>query len=433
MEEQERRGWNVFKQIFHDHWDGFKKAYPSYGEAYYEEVVKKMMGCGNAEEMGYIKYLCFGCGEGSRVVSMSCKSALCLRCGKVYVDEWVSQVSGNLHEGVVYRHIVLTVPEKLRVTFYGNEEKLLGKLMISGVKCLDDYYSQVSRKDVKGGYIVVLQTHGRNGHYNPHLHIIATSGGMEKSGKWRDIEYLPYPMLHKKWQWYLLEMVRKELDTEEVDRIVDECYKNYPKGFVANVQKGEVPGRYESLARYLAKYVVSPPISLRRIDKYDGERVKYRYKSHKTERVETEIVDVYTFIGRMIQHVLPKGFKRIRYYGVQATKTLEVVKDAVRKSLLGMKRVVNGAIKIIGRKNYRERYKAGTGKDPFLCPHCGKEMDVCVVWHPRYGVIYNEFEEIKKGRYEQKEAEPKRDEKHEGRAIRPTPKGIQLPLFHVWN
>ena len=52
METQEIKGWNVFKQIFHDNWDGFKKAYPSYGEAYYEEVVKKMMSCGNAEEMG---------------------------------------------------------------------------------------------------------------------------------------------------------------------------------------------------------------------------------------------------------------------------------------------------------------------------------------------------------------------------------------------
>ena len=62
--------------------------------------------------MGYIGYLCMSCGPGSRVISMSCKSSMCLRCGKVYVDEWVSQVSKMLHEGVIYRHIVLTIPEK---------------------------------------------------------------------------------------------------------------------------------------------------------------------------------------------------------------------------------------------------------------------------------------------------------------------------------
>ena len=64
---------------------------------------------------------------------------------------------------------------------------------------MDDFYSKVSRKEIKGGYIVVLQTHGRNGQYNPHLHIIGTRGGMDRdSRKWEHVEYLPYPMLHKK-------------------------------------------------------------------------------------------------------------------------------------------------------------------------------------------------------------------------------------------
>ena len=62
------------------------------------------------------------------------------------------------------------------------------------------------------------------------------------------------------------------------------------------------------LARYLAKYVVSPPISLRRIDRYDGHRVTYHYRSHKSERVERETVDVYTFVGRMVPQCFPKAF-----------------------------------------------------------------------------------------------------------------------------
>ena len=99
--------------------------------------------------------------------------------------------------------------------------------------------------------------------------------------------------------------------------------------------KGEVPGRYENLARYLARYVVSPPISIRRINGYDGKTVRYHYRSHKTESVEEEQVDVCTFIGRMIQHILPKGFKRIRYYGVQATKTFEQVKGIIQSLVQG--------------------------------------------------------------------------------------------------
>jgi hypothetical protein len=75
--------------------------------------------------------------------------------------------------------------------------------------------------------------------------------------------------------------------------------RRYREGFVTNVQKGDVPSRYQSLATYLAKYVVSPPISLRCIDRYDGQRVTYHYRWHKSERVERETVDVYTFIGRI--------------------------------------------------------------------------------------------------------------------------------------
>ena len=46
------KGWNVFKQIFADRWEGFKNRYPRYSEGYYEEQVERMLSCGNPEEMG---------------------------------------------------------------------------------------------------------------------------------------------------------------------------------------------------------------------------------------------------------------------------------------------------------------------------------------------------------------------------------------------
>ena len=113
-------GWNVFKQIFVDHWDEFKQRHLRYDRGYYDGLVEKMLGCGNPEQIGYVEYRCLDCGQGKHLVAMSCKSALCLRCAKVYVDNWVSQVSNMLHEGVIYRHTVLTVPAMLRDTFYQN-------------------------------------------------------------------------------------------------------------------------------------------------------------------------------------------------------------------------------------------------------------------------------------------------------------------------
>jgi hypothetical protein len=233
---------------------------------------------------------------------MSCKSSLCLRCAKVYTDDWVSQVSKVLHEGVIYRHIILTVPALFRPTFSQHAAVVLSAFMRCGGPCLDDFYSTVKGKPLKGGYIVVLHTHGRTGQYHPHLHLLATSGGYDGTGEcWEHLQYLPYALLRRKWQWHLLTMLRQTLKTDAVHCLVDTCFQKYPDGLVTNVQKGAVPAQAHSVARYVAKYVVSPPIAVRRIDRYDGARVTSHDRSHRTGRMEYETVDVATFIGRMVQ------------------------------------------------------------------------------------------------------------------------------------
>ena len=82
------RDWNVFQQIFAEHWDAFKDAHARYQTAYYDDLVAKMLACGDPEKIGSIEYRCLHCGQGKQVVAMSCQSSLCLRCAKVYVDTW---------------------------------------------------------------------------------------------------------------------------------------------------------------------------------------------------------------------------------------------------------------------------------------------------------------------------------------------------------
>jgi hypothetical protein len=140
-----------------------------------------------------------------------------------------------------------------RTTFSHNAAVVLSALMRCGVQCLDDFYSEVRGKALKGGYIVVIHTHGRHGHYHPHLPMIATRGGYDSQGqRWEHVHYLPYELLRRTWQWSLLRMVRQTLKTEVVNQWVDECFKRYPKGLVTNVHKGNVPSQYQSLARYVA-------------------------------------------------------------------------------------------------------------------------------------------------------------------------------------
>jgi len=390
-----------------------------------------MFGCGK-ESNGYSEHICMDCGQDIRRIAFSCKSGFCLSCSKKYVDDFVSQVSKMLHPGVTYRHIVLTIPEQLRIVFYRHRHdgSLLSLFMKSGHECLEDVVSTVKRLALKIGCIVVVQTHGRSGHYNPHLHIIMTSGGVHiESGRWIDLGYFNYEFIHKKWQYHLFGMVKSFFDSAEINQLVNVLWKKYPKGLVANVSKGSVPNKCKGLARYLAKYVTSPPIAIRRIVSYDGKTVKYWYQDHKTQSKVFETVEVLTFIGRMAQHIMPKNFHRVRYYGLESTKSFMKWAEVIRQGIKKLGKVVKGAYEIVTRKNYRERYKKISGHDPMKCRYCGGRMELWKIWHPKYGLIYDESENIKSGKYELRPEQP--NERGGGCTVRSSSRGVPLPLFAV--
>ena len=100
-----------------------------------------------------------------------------------------------------------------------------------------------------------------------------------------------------------------------------------PRALSLFLQDGDVPPGGKELAQYLAKYVVSPPISVRRIENYDGETVSYWYRDHKTGQIKHETLPALQFIGRMTQHILPKGFQRIRYYGLHGNVRYQKMRE----------------------------------------------------------------------------------------------------------
>src|SRR5215475_12867899 len=97
--------------------------------------------------------------------------------------------------------------------------------------------------------------------------------------------------------------------------------------------------------------------------------------------------------------MLPKGFDRMRYYGLHATCKAKKVKEVLTKLMVALGRLITGTYRITARKTYRERVLASTGRDPLRCVHCGREMRRWQVWHPRDGVVYDEVQAIKRGRY----------------------------------
>ena len=112
------RAWSVFQQSCAAHWEPCQRAPPRSQTAYYDDLVAKRLDGGNPEKMGHIASRCVQCGQGQHLVAMSCNSSWCLRCAKVAGANWGSQVSRVLHEGVISRPVILTVPAMVRTTFY---------------------------------------------------------------------------------------------------------------------------------------------------------------------------------------------------------------------------------------------------------------------------------------------------------------------------
>jgi transposase-like zinc-binding protein len=219
-----------FKQSFRDHWEAFQQRFPRYQQRDVPAVIDKMRGGGDSAS-GYIPYLCEHCLEEKRV-AFSCKSRFCRSCGKVYSDQWVAHIGQTLYEGRASRHVVLTGPKALPFWCY-RDRPLRADLMPCGVQRLQDALAWVKRGVLEAGDVGVLETAGRAGHWPPPLHMRMTSGGMTPDGCWREGDYVPFEMLHKKWQYHLFPMLKARVRTPEMRQTIDALWQQYPRGLGA--------------------------------------------------------------------------------------------------------------------------------------------------------------------------------------------------------
>jgi hypothetical protein len=217
------------------------------------------------------------------------------------------------------------------------------------------------------------------------------------------------------------------VQTQEMTRLGDARDTRAREGLVTKVHKGDGPAREQSVARALAQYVVRPPLALQRIDRYEGHRVTSPSRSHPRERVEQETVAVDTCIGRMIPHVVPKSFHRIRSDGVQATTTFAALQGLMPEALAKVKDMLKGALKSIAPMTYRQCDQQSSGRDPLRCPHCQSDMGVWRIWPPTSGVIHEELEARKRGK-DAAQTPPAAPVGEPGRTLWSTSEGIPLSL-----
>lgn len=397
----------TFKMILclNDNWETYIKNWIYEVREVEKREVEKMLSCMDPEKC-YSEYMCCNCGK-TKIVPHSCKSRICTVCGKKHADEWSEKINKEMY-AVTYRHIILTVSDRLWGYFEGNSA--LQKLMLdTAAKVMKDIVKKYNGKDKRAepGIIMVLHPFVRDLKTNMHVHMLMTEGGLTPKGKWIPMSYIDYTVIRKKWQYYILTALKKAMPRDkELAKIIDWCFKERSNGF--NIQaKRRIEGKTKQAARYMARYVRHPAIADSRIIGYDTQNVTFIYE--REGKTNTVVMDKYEFIHNVIKHIPDNNFKMVRYFGIHARRSKKSVRIVMEK--LGL--VVNYKTNPF---SWRKNIKEYTGKDPLKCSDCGGEMllykvvcinksgelreyggiDIFIKKITRKGIIINEKEEKQK-------------------------------------
>lgn len=402
-------------KIFEEHWRNFwknnKNKFPKEMWKSIKEAVEKMLKCGSYEN-GYYLYRC-PCSKGEIKVGFACKSRFCPRCGRIYVDNWVEKVLSKIIN-VPHWHLLFSIPEQFRMFFFRNRKLLKGLADLAVETILEVVTKKHKKKkkkyDLVPGIIAVIHTFGRDLKLNPHVHIVIASVAVnKKTKKKRKLSYFHYESLHKVWQYKLLNFIKKNSKGDpKIARLVDQCWEARKKGLYVNAQKPLEDARHT--IRYVGRYLGRPAIAEYRIIEYDGENVTFWYKDHKSGKRETCTMPVEQFIGRLVMHIPPKNFQMVRRYGFYGRRVSEVVQEVIST----LKRFVQKVFAFKeGKKSWRDRLIETFNRDPLKCPYCGDEMLLWEIWHPRYGKIYDIWDDAVYVATEKKKEIKKIEEKQE--------------------
>ncbi|WP_100523531.1 IS91 family transposase [Mycobacteroides abscessus] len=359
---------NVLRQIFfdqHRHWDRFVEKHKEKIRPAVLKEVEKFRGCGDPRN-GFKLLVCEGCHDVRRV-PYRCKGRFCTTCSCGETEEWSRVLEEDVFQ-VNHRHVIFTIDEGLWDVFLLHR-KLLKLFMDKAVEIIKMHFEK--KHKVTPGVIAGLHTFGARMNFNPHVHMIVTMGGMKKNGEWKTYDYVPFEMLRKQWQGAVLRLIRQNVMEEEKKRIqsrLQKAFSSNGKGFYVHAPKQK--GNVKKQLGYIGRYIRRPAIALNRIKEYDGQYVEFSYVDKADGKEKTERITVEEFISRIIRHIPDENFKTIRYYGIYSRRIKSLCKKIVTAWQKEARKWIAKAKRIVKRRNWRERIREGTGKDPLVCPTC---------------------------------------------------------------
>jgi predicted RNA-binding Zn-ribbon protein involved in translation (DUF1610 family) len=310
--------------------------------------------------MGGQKYLCKTCNQ-FHYSYHSCRDRHCPKCQNDRIDEWLEK-QFELLLSVPYFMATITVPENLRPVFRSNQKIMYHFFFRASAQAIMLLAQDKRFLGADIGMMGILQTWTRQLVYHPHIHFLIPGGGIRKD-RWKYSG--PNFLVHVKPLSRLIRRLFRESlkQTDLFNQVPQSVWK---QEWICHI---EPVGNGEAVLKYLAPYVYRVAISDRNILSARNGRVTFRFKEQNNKSFRYCTLDAHEFLRRFLQHVLPKGFVKIRYFGFLATKKREALNHI--KELIGM-----------GLSCKSPSYPKKS-KKPMTCPDCGNVL-IFVCELPRY-------------------------------------------------
>jgi hypothetical protein len=338
-------------------------------------VLRAIERCRTAALGGHVDS-CPRCGH-QAISYNSCRNRHCPKCQAQARQRWLAARDRELL-GVPYFHVVFTLPHELNQLCQQNPEFLYGLLFQTSAATLLEVAANPKHLGAEIGFLSILHTWGQNLQIHPHVHCAIPAGGFfPNRTQWVHPPYsffLPHRVLRRVFRGKFVAGLRRLYRQKKLRFQGDMKILEEPKPFAAFLRtvfrkdwvvypKRAFGGPMQVL-RYLGRYTHRVAISNHRLLAFDGERITFRWKDYAHGNKQRKITLTATeFLRRFVQHVLPRGFIRIRQYGFLANRC-RAARLALARQLL--------AVAPLAREPCPEISDSPTWR----CPHCGAAMQI---------------------------------------------------------
>ena len=318
--------------IFRDHGSAWRQANAGHVSLGQLKVMSAVQQCRTAALGGHVA-ICADCAY-TTVAYNSCRNRHCPKCQGIAARTWLADRQAELLP-VPYFHVVFTLPAQIAVLAYQNKAVIYDLLFRAAAETVLTIAADPKHLGARVGITAVLHTWGSTMIHHPHVHMIVPGGGIALDGsRWvacRPRFFLPVRVFSRLFRRLMLEKLLAAHQAGRLQFFGDHTALAAPEAFAAYLAPlkklkwyvyAKPPfGGPEAVLAYLARYTHRVAIANSRLIAFDQANVTFRYKDYRADgRVHYRSMTLATaeFIRRFLIHVLPKGFHRIRHYGLFA-------------------------------------------------------------------------------------------------------------------